>query len=340
MSLGCGSSDAIAPTTPDMTQAFWQLRLNHHAVTLDVGTAPYDTVRLSAMPLSPTGKPLPTAITVTYSVVNNDTSVFVDSTGLVHAHTVKQGVKIAARATLQGVTLADTVRLNVTKLTTIPKLKSISIHPFVGDSAKVDASRIFTKALAARVLDSTDTQIPTIGTNAVAVAYSSSDTTVAKIDSTGLITPFRAGTTMLVAETEVYGIMKIDSLLFTVGPALIQQVIIQAFTPLGSQTPMSVFGKPVTIPVGGTVIWRNISGQPVDIIFDDSTQVQGITSAFRIFLYTVTPDGGGNIPTFPSPPATLVLYGLPYIHARLFPVAGTYTYHSQLYGTSGIVYVK
>ena len=93
--LGCsGSGDTTDPVSLSPTQAFWAVQLDKHAVNLAL-TPPYDTVRLTAHILNAAGSPL-AGVTGQVHYSFPDSSVTVDSTGLLHAHYVTNATYVDA----------------------------------------------------------------------------------------------------------------------------------------------------------------------------------------------------------------------------------------------------
>jgi len=138
----------------------------------------------------------------------------------------------------------------------------------------------------------------------LATACTSSDTTVVRVlPQCGLIFAQHPGHAVITASATAYGVTKADTLDFTVGEWLIAAVDI-------SQGAGSL--RDVTIASGGTVFWINQTTQPIDITFDDSTHVPG-----------------GNIAAL-SPGS---------LDIRVFPVPGTFTYHSTAAQASGAIIV-
>ena len=87
MLLGCsGSGDTTDPISLSPTQLFWAIRLDKHAVNMAL-IPPYDTVRLNPQILNAVGNPL-TGDTGRVRYSYPDSSVTVDSTGLMTAHYV------------------------------------------------------------------------------------------------------------------------------------------------------------------------------------------------------------------------------------------------------------
>ena len=134
--LGCsGSGDTTDPVSLTPAQAFWAIRLDKHAVNLAL-TPPYDTVRLNPQILNAVGSPL-TGDTGRVRYSFPDSSVTVDSMGLMTAHFVTQGTPLIASFTAQGVTLSDTVFVQVTAAAP-SQLATFSLHPADGSPSKCE----------------------------------------------------------------------------------------------------------------------------------------------------------------------------------------------------------
>jgi hypothetical protein len=358
--LGCaksGAGDAVAPIDP--AQIFWKLDLNTHAVTLSVAP-PSNTYQLTATPLSAAGTPLTTTAPVTFTPLSRDSSVQVTLTGLITAHSPKTGttVQIEAAQTIGAATLTDTVVVNVTATAPTVPVATLTLHVLPGDSPFINAQShaivnssafyaVATGDAAYRTLVSPQRTLSatladqngTVITSKI-VRYWSSDPRVVglatSVSSTSpAVTALTRGQATLYAATTLYGITVSDSVRVTVIAPTYNRVNIASSLVAGRSTPLLQFDPgTVEITPGGTVEWTNPVGQPpIDIVFDDSTNVVG-----------------GNIPAFAfdsakvdSATAKLILCGqicnASGNRRRLFPVAGTYSYRSTLFGTTGKVVV-
>ena len=129
-----GDAAVVAPS-----RQFWSVRLNYRAVNLAL-VAPYDTVRLVAIPLDASGHAMPDAGAVTFQT--KDSTVTVDPTGLATAHYITNSVSsptyVAASFTVNGKTHSDTAWIQVVSSTaTHVPLATFSVQPAVGDSARM-----------------------------------------------------------------------------------------------------------------------------------------------------------------------------------------------------------
>lgn len=332
------SSDSTTSTQPSLDRSYWQLALNHHAVTLSL-TAPYDTTQLVATPKTVSGSAITGQPMATFTTSDANT-VSVSSTGVLTAHQVGAGVTVVAKLTIGALTLTDTAIVNVNNVPSPPPvLTTLSIHPAEGDSAKVAAG--FFGYLAPTVLDANGNPLSN-----VAVRVWSTDTTRLIIDQYGDLTGVGPGQVMVYAEAMAYGVAKIDSLEYTVGQPIFATEVILARTPTNSLTPLSYFSPTaLTVGVGAHVIWLNYSKQPVDIVFDTPSAAQAVSDAYAdIFaaLYGLNqpgnPNSGGNMPSFAPVDSTNGGDGVG-VRIRWFTQAGTYTYHSTLYNTTGSIVV-
>jgi len=326
--LGCGS-DTTGPAPLASTAAFWALRLNQHAVNLAV-VAPYDTIQLRATALTVAGTPLPGTGSVTYTA--NDSTLQVSATGLVTARYATNGTtsQVIATLTAQGVTQADTAFFQVTDTVPTYPLATFSIQPRPDgiDSAKVAVDASFEiRHIPVYALDTQRDTLCNVNGCALVVAWSSSDPTVAAIDQSGKVTANVVGQVTFYATTLAYGVMKRDSLPFVVGYPILpftNIITLLSRASVGSQpSVVSFYPSTLTVGVGGIVLFGipGVKFPLVDVVFDDSTAIQGAFGG-----------PGGNMPA----DTTLTLVQ----RVRKFPVAGTYTYHSRLYGTSGVVIAK
>jgi hypothetical protein len=345
--LGCGS-DATAPA-PTLSESYWALQTNYHAVNMS--TVPgYNTVHLTAVPLSVTGDTLIEVGPVTYSA--KDSSITVDTAGLVTAHFTTARAPVVVKLQYQQVTLEDTVFIRVTD--TVPQfpLATFSIQPQLDglDSARTVLGFhpvISVYATNTSGSSTTDTVCNVTGCPLL-VAFSSSDRAIAAVDPhTGSIDPQRPGVVTFYATTYAYGITRQDSLPFVIGWSSSSTVQPVWTTPVDSKTPVLAFRPAaIIVSVGAHIAWnapgavgdRNPPGDSVDVVFDDSTAVQSSCGfLFGSVDCTSFPStGGGNIaPFFPDTAALgagkISVYLGSVLRARAFPVEGMYTYHSRRY---------
>lgn len=311
----CGS-DTTGPAPVPADQLFWAIHLNARAITLAL-TQPYDTVQLTATPVTPTGTPLPDAGVVSYQAL--DSTVAVNPTGLVTAHYVTGLTHVVASLTVHGVTHVDTTFFAVTP-TRAFALDSLSIQPQSGglDSAKVAFSCSFgacIRSIPVFVTDSAGTQ-QCSGSCSFPVDFTSSNSEVATLDHTGSIQTNDIGHTTFRAAALVYGVYRQDSLAFTVG----YQTFLNTYISLGAS------GIPLIAPTGilgtgGRMIYNNNLSQPVEIVWPYQTQmIRHLGGAAHQLTDTIGAAGNtvtGNFVRF------------------RFDSAGTYTAHLTVLGPGG-----
>ena len=356
--IACGH-DATGPNLIDSSQLYWNLTLNHHAITM-AAFAPYDTLQLHATPRVTTGAAIADTGETTYT--STDTTVATVSViGLLRA--VGQGTSlIVAAHSYQGLTRADTAEVQVSDQTPIPQFTTLTLALPVGDSAVFGFSDYSfpSKQLQSQALDQANTPI-----SSAHIRYTSSDTAVATINQQSpSIFGHKVGATMLYAEATIYGVRRVDSLPYTIGYPIAMSI--EVLSKAGSTTPYFSPGT-VTINVGGTVAWYSAvpNGQSVDVTFDMPSAAHATDSAYfanvlPINTYgwyngaaipaVIPTEGGGNIPNivFDSVCVGDIFEnnhcgnyaGFYYVgHARTFPTVGSYPYHSTYYGITGVVNV-
>jgi plastocyanin len=195
----------------------------------------------------------------------------------------------------------------------------------------------FLKPLVVQATDSAGTSIP-----GLAIACSASDPTVASVECSQ-ISGLRPGRVLLYATATAYGVTLVDTLPFTITNPLRGDVTIaMRSTGLGG-APHPVFEpSEITIAPGGAVVWANSTGQPVDVTFDDPTNVTE-RATVRCILGTADPGGTGDIPAF-GDTTTAKVGNVPVPSAancrsRRFPAPGVYPYYSPLTGATGRIIV-
>jgi hypothetical protein len=346
--LGCGS-DTTGPSAISTGDAYWALRLNYHAVNLAL-TPTDDTVQLTAIPYTAAGDSLLGADPVTF--VSADSTVSVSTTGLVKANYTTKNAQsptyVVAKLQYKGVTLTDTVYIQVTQTAPSPAYTAISVQPKVGITTTCNIPgyggtyQVNCGPFVVNGIEATGDTVKDIAANKMLIAFATSNALIASISSLGVMTPRDTGHITIMASTWAYGATLQDSIRYTVSWPLLQVVNIVSVTPVGSLTPVLTFDRPVvSVNVGGSVAWVNASPQKIDIVFDDSTDVQqgcvSIIAGICFWPYT----GAGNIPPFytdASGTDPSVFAGGRVV--RSFPVVGIYHIHSRLFpSTKGIVYV-
>jgi hypothetical protein len=321
-----GDPPVTPPPVQDPTTLYWQLTLNERAVTLST-VAPNDTVRIEATPRTISGTPITNLIEPTYTSLDLDRA-FVDSTGLVHAVGEGDQVYIVASLEENNVLHADTLVLNITSEATPPVMASFTIHPDVGDSAKVAAGS--GTLLTPRAADAEGNPI-----SDVAVYFTSSDPTVATIDRiTGSLTPNIPGTLTIYATATVYGVTMADTLPFVIGHPIVLPMEIQSQTNANGQVVNVFVPNNVVLGPGASILFGNATLLPTDVTFDDPTNVAQ-ADQYCVFLPSLC--GTGNIDAWARDPTDDS--GITGLRARRFPVPGTYTFHSTIFGSTGTIVI-
>ena len=334
--LGCsGSGDTTDLVSLSPTQAFWAIRLDKHAVNLAL-TPPYDTVRLIPHILNAMGTPLP-GVTgqVRYSFA--DSSVTVDSTGLLKAHYVTGSTQVIASFTAQGITLSDAVVVQVTDVPPL-RLTAFSLYPIYGGlygcSQYLILLTVSCMTLAVTATDINDNTVPLV------VHFTSADEHIATIDQSGAVAPTSTGKHVeLYAETWAYGIAQRDSFRLVIEPLPELVIDLDEYTPVKSLTPYLRFDpEPIygtTVVEGGTVQFfeGTATDIPFDVVFDDSTAVTGCLTDSAAIV-----DHGYNcnsIKTTGNIPPTTFAVGSKFenwaAYVRIFRKPGVYKFHSRLY---------
>jgi hypothetical protein len=329
--VGC-SGDTTGPAVIPSAQVFFKLDLNYHAINLAL-TPSYDTVRLAATARSAAGTVFSENGQVTYQAT--DSTVTVDSTGLVTAHYVTAKTEVFATRTVQGVTQTDTAVVAVTPSTFQAPLATFSIQPMPDGLDSVRAA-VNTFGYS---LNNYNGNIPlyvTIGTGdpatdtvctangckkvngyKLAVYYWSSNPTVATINRSSGIVSFNniPDTVTFFVETYAYGIAKRDSLQFLITYPDFSTIQLQAVPAFGKPGPVIEILQPTTtVVVGATLLLESpyppVGYHPlsdsVTFVFDDSTFVP--SGPLEVDYQSNTPPNltradfptvrGGRIPIF------------------------------------------
>jgi hypothetical protein len=323
----CGGDPAVTPPpAQDPATMYWQLTLNVRAATMST-VAPYDTLQLVATPRTVHGTPITDLPAATFTSLDLDRAQ-VDSTGLVHVIGSGDQVAIVASLEQNNVLHSDTLVMNITDESSPPTMATFTIHPDVGDSAKVGSSTNATVLPRAYTADGTP--IPD-----VAVYFSTSDVITATINrTTGFLTPDHPGHVDVYATTTTYGVTKVDTLPYTIGHPIILVLDIPPKVQPNGQTIPVFSPDSAELGPGAYVLFGNELGPATDVTFDDPTNVAQ-EDEFCALAESLC--GSGNIApwTFdPNDPS-----GLSAIRVRQFNVPGVYTYHSALFGSTGVIVI-
>lgn len=354
--LGC--SDGISPPAPLSNDPYVALRFNTNVATMST-VAPYNVLQLTATPYTSSGARLTTTAAVVYSTI--DTAVTLTSSGTVtarYATSVPAVVVASLQDSASNVTHVDTMYITVTTTVPTTPLASLALVRQPGDSKLAVATqslwRLFpidTLHVTATGADATDLR------SRVILRFRSSDTSVARVDPvSGFVQGLQPGTVTIRVGTTYYGVTKQDSVQLTIGNPVV--VAVRAY-PVVSPTVAGQYLRiydpnTITVGVGGTVVfYAGVASDPSptplswDVVFDSPDEAQASTIPPVILGSLGGNTGIGDIAT--TPPALLsggaalnpaCVSLLACLGAtRSFPHAGTYHYHSALYGTSGTIVV-
>ncbi|MBX6330580.1 MAG: hypothetical protein IRY91_01900 [Gemmatimonadaceae bacterium] len=291
--LGCNEAPVEASTDPNTV--YWALTADVKAVTVAMG----GTQQVVATPRTIAGDAL-TGLPAPHFVSKDTTKVKVDENGVITGVIPSQNVLVIASLHAQGMTHADTISVNVTP--TADTVASFSVDVPPGDSTVMGAGMV--KFLMVNAVDAH--HIPLFN---LAVWVHPLDPGMFNLVA-GSFMPLVMGTGVGTGRVEfratAYGATFADTVELTVTYPWASTVKL-----LEGKT---AFDAPVVyVAKLGTVTWQNQSAAPIDITFDDTTNV-----------------AGGNIPEIaPGGSAT-----------RQFLAAGTYLYRSVAIGAAGKVIVQ
>ena len=352
--FGC-SGDTTGPAPITSASQYWRLVLNHHAITLAL-TPPYDTLHLTATPYAAVGTPM-TDTGVTTWTTSDSSSVQITQGGVLTGKASASMVVIIASRMIGLVRRADTAVVNVNTITSVPSFAALTLTPDLRAGGLPLYDVFGFVEFVPSALDDQQRSIPNVVFRVRSLtpailggatvdwkdcALWTEQETPSDFDC---FTARSIGHAVILADATVYGTHRVDTLDFAVEWKHVGVVQVIPQFRSNSRTPVPVF-RPVddTIAVGGTVAWKNILAGPIGIVFDDSAEIQPADSATfldgfaSIFGLVIPAQGGGNIPPFAPLDSTHGNDTLG-VRARRFPIAGTYRYHSALYGTSGVIHV-
>jgi hypothetical protein len=213
--LACGS-DSLKPSIIDSKKLYWELELNHRAVTLGTPGSGYDTLILVATPRNTDGDPL-TGLPAPQFTSSDVERVRVMSNGKLEAVAqTSSHVWVYATLTAGNVKHSDSVQVRVVNTATPTVLTSFSVDPVPPDSAKQAAGIVTSSVqpvLPVRALDANGDPI-----TGLPVYFRSSDPLIATVHrATGAIIGYRTGTATLYATTTAFGVTKSDTLQYQIG---------------------------------------------------------------------------------------------------------------------------
>lgn len=349
VATACGRDTAIAPSGDAHTN-FSRFILAERQFNLTTASG-YNTVRLPLTAQFADGTPAQGRIRYTAS----DTSVTVDSTGLVTARFPTDAgatpATVTASLQINGVTRTESAHILVTAGVRSPLVAGIVIRPLpdsLPEMTVVPLAFIFGTQLRVFARDAQGNPIP-----GIVLSTRTDDSTIATIDTTGFVTPGNAGTTYLHVSTFADGHEWRDSLRFTVNTPRGFAFNLTTKVIRGADTTFTFGTDTARVSRGAVVVWSNTFPRPLDIVFDDPTHIDSASAGPPPFFDPGLPaTGRGNIDAFYLPsdfplPSDTLNYGadrarVQYLHwfrARAFPVVGTYPFHSVLTGVHGVVIV-
>jgi len=349
MLAGCGEVRRATPFEPvtDGTKLFGALTLDHRAINLST-TAPYDTIRLTAIPRNMRGEPLEGLPAPTFRSADT-VSVWVTEDGLVQARRATSGVAVIAElVTGDNVRHADTAIVKVTAAATPPQLASFEITfdtpelaewPMTSESGQLVEFLFLLAGLpspAARMVTVTardDMGNPVAG---LEIDYVSLDPDKVVLDRrTGVVEKVIGppGEARVLARTTLYGTEFADTATVTIlGPA-VQTYLIQAGL---DGSPMWHFTDLIIRP-GGYVAWYyTFAGEPpLGVTFEDTTGIEASPELCATLGVVMAPHlcEGGDIAPYQG--ATAVWEGA---RIRQFNQPGIYEFDTT-HGVRGRVRV-
>jgi hypothetical protein len=348
LAAGCSQVEPVEPVEPvtDPTQLYTGFRFNYAAINLaaDSTVPAHNEVQLVVTPYNGAGQPIENAPAATFSVPPTDTGfIRVTDGGLIHAKAAANNARVIATLAIGEVRYTDTALVKVTATAPAVMLDTLSIQvdpeiakwyvpsPYGGFAGLIGqfAGTLAPLQLVARAAAADGSPL-----SGLKVEYSSLNPTVATVQrNTGVVTPLKVGHVSVVARTYAYGVERADNMAYIVNPPYeatfntdsVAQAFIRSFN--DKDTALAV--PTVTISAGGIVSWRNEWSTPVDITFDDPTNVASPPAAFCDWITNNFMPGSycgtGNVDPFTS---TWFLD----IRFRYFPNPGTYQFHSTALG--------
>lgn len=318
--VGC-SSDATDPVSVPAQQLYWALHVNWPAINLAL-TAPYNTMQLSATPVSASGAALATDSAVHYKTL--DSTVTVSSTGLLTARYLTDRTTVVASLAVNGVTLTDTAWVRVTADPLASPMATFSMQPTPDglDSAKISLDAYYNvnqyngniPVIVTLQDQETICHVYDIGCQ-ILIDFQSSDPSVATLDSRwGYLEALRPGHVTFYASTYAYGVGKRDSLPFVIGYS--NRWFAAAQLTAGSDNPLLYYAQSsYNLGVGGWIGVSNGTSDTLVVTFPYHTP--------KIYnIYGDPAKASQMTDTFPPDPNNTV-----YVE---FDSAGTYHFSTSL----------
>ncbi len=369
LALACAGETLHTPPPPDQRELYWDLQLNHHAVTLST-TAPYDRLTVVATPRNIGQEPLPGLPAPQYVSSDAEHVVVTPAGELVAVAPTAPDAHVMVTATLTAGNLkhSDYVFVRVVDNPAPPVLTTFSVHPVPPDSAKVasiiDGDAIVLDTLPVRATDATGAPMTDLLVSfrvsgagpAMTGSRLSFNEFVGVDEVTGVVSGLLPGKTTIYAAATVFGVAKADTLPYRIGLPITGRFVVAKRTDgrPGSTMPERV----LTLAAGAEVRWVALAADTamdLDISFTDPTHVAGFlgspvslhdpltASLCEIFAFVYGPAGvdcanRGDfvLPATQNPFTGMAGFG---IAARTFPVPGTYDFRSTGHGLQGRIVV-
>ncbi len=286
----CTGPESVTVPRTDPAKVFARLIVPEPAVTLSLSPGG-NTVQLHVKGEFADGSTVPSS--VVYEAL--DSTIQVDSAGLVTAFFPTQDLAVVRIALTQsGHTRRDSVLIRVLEtpptvpmtrlLVSLPAGASPDIPVFLAptDWSMGDPGQL--QLQIAAMNDAGDV----VPDDQILIAVRSSDSTVAIITPTGLVTARRPGRAIMSVSAFANGRLATDSLVLNVGWS--QSIEVNMLGP--HSLPPSIWrmnGEVIRIGVEGVVLFTNDWVEKVDLIFDDTTHMAPATRPFG------GESGAGNI---------------------------------------------
>ncbi len=332
MLVGCRGELPTAPVKQDAASLLGRLDINYKTIVLSLH-APYDTVRLDAIPRNLYGDELPYSGKFTFRRLNIlDQTVSVDSNGLVTANAATSATKVEVSLILDGVMRSDTATIMVRGESPVVKIARLEFSPQAPDSAWRWAGNgaLLPTANWVRLYNEQNQLIPN---NRAAIGFSwDNPGVVGQARYIDIYSNRTLGESWIHAKVYAYDTILSDSFLFRRIEPTIKFVVIDRIVPVIGPPSMVFYPSELEVQTGSTIVFMNRSGtgdlpntkdfwgnrilratnfndymlqwvDSTDIVFDNPTNVLTGDSYRNVgvkeFNVTFLTDGGsGNIPSF------------------------------------------
>lgn len=336
-SIACGGDNLSGPSLGANAEGYWFLKLNHRFANLATD-APHNTLQLVATPQKLDGTPYSTALKPTFASTNLAV-LQVDSTGAVTA--VNSGVAmIVAILKIDNLTHSDTITVGVSK-GAAPQVSRISVElsPYwiypVARQASVMYSITAYNAVGdtVKVEDAAGNMVPLDLITDCAVPDRLIGQCLGVRSGIQYVRANGSGKMNATFSSYVFGVLMSDSIEFKVGNQMFTMISLE-YPPITAGTTIAFSPRSVTLATGGVFLFTNGSGEPIDIIFEDSILVKEANPNMS-YYYFYPPDGEGNIHSLAVRPD----FGWDPKGGRTIYQPGTYKYRNPQTGATGVINV-